>query len=60
MQGITTASSRPGHPAAAAGRTIENPHKLVKANNIVSAEQADILSYARSSTLQACEALVGS
>ena len=24
MQGITTASSRPGHPSAAAGRTIEN------------------------------------
>ena len=44
MQGITTASSRPGHPAAAAGRTIENPLE----NTL--ARQADIFAHKKCST----------
>ena len=39
MQGITTASSRPGHPAAAAGRTIE------KTLENTLARQADIFAH---------------
>ena len=45
MQGITTASSRPGHPAAAAGRTIGfNPPRKHPAG------QADIFAHKKCST----------